>query len=392
MANDAGIVDPFVVKFDATNGVATNGDDARFSLGGLTQSLPSSTFGYDSGVYPGSFDSGGILDLRVAAQTSPNMTVTVQPGNYVVARSGHGAYWGCLTAAQTVTIAANGAGNPRYDMLVVRNRDSGIGADGTVTKSAFLFPIQGTPAATPTEPAITDGDVILARILVRASTSSILTSDITDRRIYETARGGITPASSIDTRNGCYEGHYRDNQTTHNLERWTSGAWVPMASPSSWTQYTPTLWVDRNTDPDIAVNLGTGGSPGPLYIGRYAQTGKRLDFTYYFHWGSSGFNGFYGRIYVTLPNSLVAAPYNQWVQCHLWVNNAVYVGDFHGQAIVFAGTNVVMPFFCASRTDNATFPYVIAATSGTPSSGCPLISGGYPEGGDFTISGSIEVQ
>lgn len=387
MANSNGIIDPFVVKYDNAQGISTGGDDARFGLGGLTMGLPSSSFGYATGVYPASYDSSGITDLRVGPQSSPNMTVLIQPGNYVAGRTSHGAYFGGFTAAQTLVIPTANGSNPRYDVIVIRNRDGGITGDGTVTQSAFPFVIQGTPAASPVAPSgsVTDGDVVLAYVYVGAAVTSITSANVIDRRLYATAAGGIYPKPSYDARMGGYEGQYRDNSDTNALERFDgAGNWIAIASPSTWNQFSPVLFATTSA---TNVNLGTGGQ----YVGRWQVTGKRLDLNYYWHWGTSGYNGGWGPIISYLPSGLVSAPYNQWINSHLWVHNTALTADFAGEALVGASSNIVRPWFPINLTDNRGAGYQVAATNAAVGTGIPLVPGGFPEGGDLTISGSIEI-
>jgi hypothetical protein len=103
-------------------------------------------------------------------QTSPNMTVRVDAG-YIWS----GTALTEVAAQSTGTITAP-VGNPRIDRVVV---DATTGAVSVVT---------GTPAASPTPPAIPAGKIPVAQVLLQTSSSTITNSMITDERV--TAAGG----------------------------------------------------------------------------------------------------------------------------------------------------------------------------------------------------------
>jgi hypothetical protein len=320
------------------------------------------------------------------------MTVLISAGNYQVGRANLGAYLGAVTGSTSVVVPAANGSNPRIDYVILRIREPTV--DGSITASVTPMVLPGTASANPTETSaaaqVTDGDIVLAAVKVRAGTSSILQSDITDKRRFLAARGGIGVKAAADNTNGSYPGEYRDNQTTTTLDRWSGSAWVPVASPSVYTQMTPTLFAFGS---GTNVALGTGSTA----ICRYNTVGKRLDFNYYFAFGTPPYNGGYGQIISYLPTGMIGAPYNQWFVCHLWVNlrdgvGAGAVSDWMGQAFVGANSNVVRPFFPINSGTQIMAPYQIAAAASTPNGGVPLIANNYPQGGQLTITGSIEIQ
>ncbi len=81
-------------------------------------------------------------------------------------------------AEETIALAANASGNPRIDRVVVR-------ADFTANTIDTVV-IQGTPAASPSAPAITQSttvwDVPLAQVAVANGAATITAANVTDER------------------------------------------------------------------------------------------------------------------------------------------------------------------------------------------------------------------
>lgn len=107
--------------------------------------------------------------LKVSAQSSSNMTVSVS--------SGDAFNLGMMyqnSATVNLTIASNSAAYPRKDAICVYFNDA----------STKLVVVQGTPASSPTIAATaTDPNhILLAEILVGVGVTSIQSSNITDKR------------------------------------------------------------------------------------------------------------------------------------------------------------------------------------------------------------------
>lgn len=120
--------------------------------------------------------------LKVSAQSSPDMTVSVS--------SGDAFNLGMMyqnSATVNLTIASNSASYPRKDAICVYFNDA----------STKLVVIQGTPASSPViEAAATDSNhILLAEVLVGVGATSIQASNITDKR---TISGQYT-LESLDT-------------------------------------------------------------------------------------------------------------------------------------------------------------------------------------------------
>lgn len=133
--------------------------------------------------------------LKVTQQTTPAMSVQVAAGSAFVAGTEsalQGLYFVYNDAAVNVTIAAADATNPRRDLIVLRVKDA---AYSGAANSATVESVTGTPAASPTLPAVPANCHVLAEIAVAAAATSIIDANITDRReyssLYQAPRGEL---------------------------------------------------------------------------------------------------------------------------------------------------------------------------------------------------------
>lgn len=398
MSNLSTLTDPTFVTRDTTNTIGVTALDARYGIAGLADTTASGTLAYDTGVFPG-YSSGTVIqDCRIIQSSTASMTVQISPGNYQVGRANLGAYLGAVTGNTNVTATGANGSNPRIDYVILRVREPVV--DGTVTASVVPMVLAGTPAASPTESAaasqVTDGDIVLAAMTVRAGATSILQSDIADKRKFLSARGGVSIKSATDTSNGSFPGQWRDNTATNTLERWSGSAWQPVATPATWLQYTPRL-IAAGTGTDISI--GTGAT----YSGHYTQVGKMLTLNLSFYWGTTPFNGGSGMIYSLLPSGFVSGSNPQWIHCHarfkLPAGAPTTYTDLMGETLIPANSTQIQPWFPVSiggavspAAILSTAPYTIANPAFTAASGVPIITGGFPEGGYLHITGMIEIQ
>lgn len=137
------------------------------------------------------FSGGGVLsggELGVRAQSTPNMTVSVNAGRAKVAGTAvsppsgftfttQGFYDVLNDAALTVTIATSNATQPRIDVVCVQVQDSFYA--GSIN-SASITVVTGVAASTPTVPAIPANSLALAYVAVAANTTSIVSANITN--------------------------------------------------------------------------------------------------------------------------------------------------------------------------------------------------------------------
>lgn len=394
MTNTAPQQQPAVVDKDTTNSNGTTAQSLRYGLGALSQPAPAQTFQWATGIFPGDSNGTTITDYQVT-QTSPSATmgVLVQPGQLVVNRSLGGPYFGTSNAAFNVTIPAANT-NPRIDYVVMRVRDLGVDGVSSAVQTYAAVVLSGTPAGSPSEPVsqLTDGDVLLAAITVRGSTTSILNSDISDRRVFVSAQGGIYPLSSVDTRNGAYPGHVRYNMNTGAYEGWNGTAWVVIAAPATWSSWTPSLtYAGAGGVSAGTVSLGSGG----VTTGRYMLQGKRLEIAYTFQWGTSGYNAGEGAIQTTLPPGMTTRSVGETQILCQWFSGSTTQTIWPGSAFVPANSNSIRPQFPISAAVCNLLPFQVGGNGGTGvGTGVPLISGSFSDGPGaiLNINGTIEIQ
>lgn len=152
-------------------------------------------------------------DLVVTQRAAgANMSVDVSIGNCVVAGTdvaGQGNYFCGNTAVANVPLAtAPGTGNSRIDLIIARVRDQD--AIGGTNSDWLLDKVTGTAAATGSQvaPAVPASCLLLDRVAVGPSVTTITNANITDVRTYATPKPitrvitvpqSATPAWNSDT-------------------------------------------------------------------------------------------------------------------------------------------------------------------------------------------------
>ena len=159
-------------------------------FGGMTNGTPSDIRRLVSELIAteGIFNSYDVDSFKVAAQSTPDMTVKVNPGSAVVKNdsytnhSSSDQFWHVhMDAVQNVTIAANSSGNPRVDIIIL-TVNSGASANADASNVASVTVVAGTPAASPSAPSVPNNSVLLAQVAVSNGATSINSGNITDRR------------------------------------------------------------------------------------------------------------------------------------------------------------------------------------------------------------------
>lgn len=329
-----------------------------------------------TGIFPGGTVGPG-LPNRCAVSPAGAMTVAVSGGQYCVDRGiALGMFLGSVTGSVTVTHPSASPTNPRIDYVVIRTRDPGV--DSNVTESAKIVILSGNAAPVPPEPSdqLTSGDVLLAAVTVRAGTVAIVATDISDRRVFVTARGGVTPYNpALGKPVGSYEGQYFDNSETEALERWDGTKLVEIAQASPWVEFTPVL-----TSQAGPVYLGPGG----IAEGAYQKLGKTLNVRYYFQAFRPCNLGF-GQIYTLLPAGFVATTaagpdFYQHGRAQLNTEPpGIGYQSWYGDAGIYAGSNAVLPSFPLSASQSNGFWYQVAAQAGVPGGGIPNLPNEFPD-------------
>lgn len=124
--------------------------------------------------------------LAVTQYSTGAMSVSVSLGRAYI----NGFYFSITGEASTISIPAANASNPRIDRVV-------LGLSPTESQSISLYVKQGTPAASPSAPALTRTDELyelsLAQVLVPAGATQIVAANITDERYNDSVCGWARP-------------------------------------------------------------------------------------------------------------------------------------------------------------------------------------------------------
>lgn len=250
----------------------SNADDFRGALmAGMVSAGPGATLTKPrGGVIPGWGN-----ELSVAQQAAPNMSVLVGEGVVTIPAptNGHGGWYVINDAALTVTISASNATNPRTDLIIARVGDPQYytGGDG-LASIKVITGTAGSGAPVPTVPVADGAYVVLARVAVAATVTTITSANITlntnTSRPYTVAVGGILPVANAAARTALvpFEG-----MTVHQIdtkEQWiyAGGAWQGNGGAGAWTVYSPTL-----------RSYTTAPSGNYVIDARYKQMGKHID-------------------------------------------------------------------------------------------------------------------
>lgn len=142
----------------------------------------------------------GVVDVagnsfKVAQNTGSDMNVKIGSGtvgDLAVIEGDDGAGQGVYVheaqnATVTRVVAASDPSNPRIDRVVLQNYDNE--ADSSGLNDADVEVIQGTPAGSPSAPALPASAISLATIAVGAGVTAITNANITDLREEARVRG-----------------------------------------------------------------------------------------------------------------------------------------------------------------------------------------------------------
>ena len=136
--------------------------------------------------------SGVIGGAGLLVTAGGGMTVAVEQGHFVVANTGSptsGAYASTLAQSGTLTLATADPSNPRIDIIVAVVADN-----GDDTSSGAVKVVTGTAASSPSVPAAPANSITLAQIAVAAAATTITSGNITDKRPFTCAAGGVLVA------------------------------------------------------------------------------------------------------------------------------------------------------------------------------------------------------
>jgi hypothetical protein len=195
------------------------------------------------GLHPGVADRTG---AREGVRPHSSAPVTVAGTTYTVAEgvavvypretSTSGAYVVEYDAVAGALNPADGS-NPRLDGIDLRVRDDD--EDGSGERDVTIVYVPGTPASSPTAPAVTAGSLRLATILVPAGGSP--SPSVSTLAQYALGAGVLPVRTSAELpTTGRYEGMYADQADTEALLRWDGSAWATAANSKGY-QYWQTV-------------------------------------------------------------------------------------------------------------------------------------------------------
>lgn len=127
----------------------------------------------------------------------PNMTVDVAAGETVVPGTSiatQGSYLTRSTGVESVTITPADPSNPRIDRIVSQLLDSAH--DGGASDLHRYYAVPGTPAPTPSAPALPPNATDLATVTVGAGATSIVDANIVDVRVAAQISAGVSPIAA----------------------------------------------------------------------------------------------------------------------------------------------------------------------------------------------------
>jgi hypothetical protein len=159
----------------------------------------------------------GVLPGAGQMKVTPGsgLQVIVASGAVVVANSSgstFGGYLFSMMSSGTLTVATADPTNPRVDLICATVSDV-----GTSSSFAEVQIITGTPAPSPTTPAVPANSLALAAVLVPANASSILAGNINTAAALTVAAGGVLPSPASSAPAG-YNGAYLHDLTSGSLK------------------------------------------------------------------------------------------------------------------------------------------------------------------------------
>ncbi|MFG1839115.1 hypothetical protein ACGFH8_11850 [Micromonospora sp. NPDC049175] len=192
-------------------------------------------------------------------------TITVQPGVGCIdpgLSTPQGPYWVAIPAAETHTLAAADASNPRKDIVILRVYDHTEDSSGL--RLARTEYIAGVANPSPVRPTLLPGMLRLATIDVPkvGSGSAVVTNDAP----YTVAAGGILPVRAAGDIAAGVAGRCRYRLDTGVLEQDTGTVWRRVDWGTAWGRVTGERYIAGATA-QLAINSAAESyanvDPGP---------------------------------------------------------------------------------------------------------------------------------
>lgn len=173
-------------------------------------------------------------DLAVTEKSgTPDMSVDVADGSCIILgdeSANQGSYFLENIGTLNVVISASDPTNARKDLIVAQIEDSDYSG---ATDAGSIVVVTGTPAASPSEPAVPDNAIVLALVDVAASATSIVNANITDRRTSTSGQtqpalhGGIIVCTSSNRPStNLYEGVTIFETDTNRVYIYDGSGWA----------------------------------------------------------------------------------------------------------------------------------------------------------------------
>jgi len=209
-----------------------------------------------------------------------NMSVDVSVGTAYVLNSSwsansntHTRYWSVINdATVNAVIGANASGNPRIDIITLKV-DTAATPDGNASNVGSIYVTAGTPAASPVAPATPSNHLLLANVAVSNGAVSIVTANITDKRVSLYLDTNPTASGLADL------GMSRQAIMNGNFDIWQRGTSVSITDSvqifqaDRWDDF---VSKDGGTLPTLTRSrqlLTSGDIPNSFYFTRLTTNG-----------------------------------------------------------------------------------------------------------------------
>lgn len=200
--------------------------------------------------------AGSSTLLVGTATVGPPMTVLVKAHHFIASKaSGEGIYLGAVATDQLVDVAAAPATNSRIDVVYSKQEDTGSATSPDAQTRAIVGVVTGTPAGSPTPPAIPAGAVEIGQLRVYAGATKTTDGTVT---ITTTARWTAPLGSPVPVRNQTE----RDALTAFTgLRAWRLDTHtLDVHNGTTWVSETPKRLYVQGWGPQSYSNLGAIGT------------------------------------------------------------------------------------------------------------------------------------
>jgi hypothetical protein len=219
---------------------------------GILNSLTGGTFSTDSLRARGGVNQQQGGRLAVQQASSPNMTVDVLSGNALIpgSEAAKQAVYGVQNdATKNVAITASDPSLPRIDLICFKVQDTVY--SGAVNSSSIVA-VTGTAASSPAVPTAPANSITLAQIAVAAGVTSIVNANITDKRYFLSAAGGIATCTSTTrpATSNMQTGQFIFETDSQLVRRWDG-------TTSTWFQVSPYVSVNKLSGTTASVTFSS---------------------------------------------------------------------------------------------------------------------------------------